>query len=975
MDVDDPNEKKPMESVTEKLDELAKPKREHKPLERTYREKALLEKTLEEARIEPPPRQVTLLKKGIPKPKKQDSGGKPRLNPLAKEFRPGQASMIQCNMVVFLPSELEVKNNNLTAMEGDMVEMGEIAEILKESLNSGLNGGGPSVVILKDEDGNGTENRAASVIFEKLTSKMTKHIKPLYISGCVDGMPITRLLVDNGSAANLMPRSTMIKLGKTDQDLVSSTATLTDFTGQETSCQGILIMNLTIGSKTLTTPFFVVNSRSSFNILLGRDWIHACLAVPSTLHQCLIFWNQEDVEVVWADRRPFHASTNHAEARLYDEDVGLMKVAGLDRFGRHKIVPVSAHKSVEEVKAFYQELIGPMITESSRPITASTKRSFKCLNKNDDEVINEDLDLVEDLDEIRLEDLEAAPAKLDDLKADVQDPLEEVNLGDSENPWPVYISQLLPEDVKRKLIQLLMEFKSCFAWNYDELPGLSRDLVEHKLPIQAGFRPFKQPPRRMSNEVYLQVKEEIERLFNAGFIRTARYVTWLSNVVPVLKKNGKIRVCVDFRNLNLASPKDEYPTPVADLCPGALGTFEWVVMPFGLKNVGASFQRAMNAYFHYFIGRFMEIYVDDIVVKSQSYDEHLEHLRSSFLRMQQFDLKVNPLKCAFGVSAGKFLGFLVHNRGIEVDKNKAKAVMEAKPPTTKKELQKLLGSFNFLRRFISNMAGKVQVFSQLLKLKDQDTFVWEASHQKAFDEIKGYLAKAPVLMPPIKNKPLKLYISAAENSIGCLLAQDNEQGKEQAVYYLSRLLTSCERRYTPIEKFCLALYFATIKLRHYMLPVVVYIMSQTDLIKYLLSRPIMRGRIGKWSLALMEFNFRYIPQKAVMGQALADFLADHPCVDIGEESDIGLSALEVSFTPWTLLFDGSKTQMVSGCGVIIISPQGLRTELSFQFDFPCTNNQAEYEAVIIGLEILRDLEAKEVRVIGDSNLVINHLAV
>ncbi|XP_058198420.1 uncharacterized protein LOC131313941 [Rhododendron vialii] len=229
-------------------------------------------------------------------------------------------------------------------------------------------------------------------------------------------------------------------------------------------------------------------------------------------------------------------------------------------------------------------------------------------------------------------------------------------------------------------------------------------------------------------------------------------------------------------------------------------------------------------------------------------------------------------------------------------------------------------------------------------------------------------------MPPIKNKPLKLYISTAEGSIGCLLAQDNEQGKEQAVYYLSRLLTPCERRYTPIEKLCLALYFATIKLRHYMLPVVVYIMSQIDLIKYLLSRPIMRGRIGKWSWALMEFNFQYVPQKAVKGQALADFLCDRPCMDIGKESNTGLSAFEISLIPWTLLFDGSKTQMVSGCGTIIISPQGLRTELSFQFDFPCTNNQAEYEAVVIGLEILRDLEAREVKVIGDSNLVINHLA-
>ncbi|XP_058208221.1 uncharacterized protein LOC131321234 [Rhododendron vialii] len=151
-------------------------------------------------------------------------------------------------------------------------------------------------------------------------------------------------------------------------------------------------------------------------------------------------------------------------------------------------------------------------------------------------------------------------------------------------------------------------------------------------------------------------------------------------------------------------------------------------------------------------------------------------------------------------------------------------------------------------------------------------------------------------------------------------------------------------------------------------------MSKIELVKYLFSRPIMRGRIGKWSLALMEFSFQYIPQKVVKGQALADFLADHPRVDIDDGPEQGLNALEISLTPWTLLFDGSRTQEVSGCGVIIISPQGLRTELSFQFDFPCTNNLAEYEAVVIGLEILKDLEAREVQVIGDSNLVINHLA-
>lgn len=179
--------------------------------------------------------------------------------------------------------------------------------------------------------------KSEKAIFEKPTPKASNHIKPLYISGCLDGVPVNRLLVDNGSAANLIPKSMMSNLGKTDQDLIASNASLTDFTRGVTTCQGILIMKLTVGTKTLTTPFFVVNSHAFYIVLLGRDWIHACMAVPSTLHQCLIFWNQDD-EVVWADCRPFLATANHAEAKLYDPDVGPMRVAGLDKYGHHRVI-------------------------------------------------------------------------------------------------------------------------------------------------------------------------------------------------------------------------------------------------------------------------------------------------------------------------------------------------------------------------------------------------------------------------------------------------------------------------------------------------------------------------------------------------------------------------------------------------------------------------------------------------------------
>ncbi|CAN6698561.1 unnamed protein product [Malus baccata var. baccata] len=293
---------------------------------------------------------------------------------------------------------------------------------------------------------------------------------------------------------------------------------------------------------------------------------------------------------------------------------------------------------------------------------------------------------------------------------------------------------------------------------------------------------------------------------------------------------------------------------------------------------------------------------------------------------------MNPKKCAFGVRTGNFLGFLVHQRGVEVDKNKSRAILESLPPTNKIQLQRLLGKINFLRRFIANLAGKIQPLTPLLRLKDRENFEWGPTHQQAFDSIKTYLTSPPVLVPPQRGKPLKLYISASGKSIGSLLAQNNEGGKEQAVYYLSRILTEVETRYSPVERLCLALYFTAIKLRHYMLPCHVHIIAKTDVIKYMLSKPMLAGRIGKWILALSEFSFQYVPQRAVKGQKAA------------------------------------------GAGIVIINPHGVYHYYSFLLDYQeNTNNRAEYEALIIGLEILMDLGATEVEIFGDSELVINQL--
>jgi hypothetical protein len=157
-------------------------------------------------------------------------------------------------------------------------------------------------------------------------------------------------------------------------------------------------------------------------------------------------------------------------------------------------------------------------------------------------------------------------------------------------------------------------------------------------------------------------------------------------------------------------------------CPGFVGLFEWVVMTFGLKNVGATYQMAMNLIFHNLLGIVIEVYIDDIVVKSDGLESHLADLHLAFQRMCCFGLKMNPLKCAFGVSAGKFLGFIIHKNGIEIDPKKIEAIKNVQTPTCKRDVKKIIGKVNFLRRFIANLSSKLIPFTPIVRLKNEVEF-------------------------------------------------------------------------------------------------------------------------------------------------------------------------------------------------------------------------------------------------------------
>jgi ribonuclease HI len=265
-------------------------------------------------------------------------------------------------------------------------------------------------------------------------------------------------------------------------------------------------------------------------------------------------------------------------------------------------------------------------------------------------------------------------------------------------------------------------------------------------------------------------------------------------------------------------------------------------------------------------------------------------------------------------------------------------------------------------------------------------FKWDEQCQNAFDSIKKYLLNPPVLAAAIKGRPLILYIAAQPSSVGALLAQHNDEGKEAACYYLSRTMVGAEQNYSPIEKLCLALVFALKKMRHYVLEHQIELIARADPVKYVLNKPALMGRLGKWAMSLMEFDITYVPQKAIKGQALADFLAAHPVPDdsplVVELPDEEVFSVEVE-PPWELYFDGASrietdpdgaSTRRAGAGIVFKTPQGGTIYHSFSLlKEECSNNEAEYEALLFGLLLALSMDIRDLRAYGDSQLIVRQV--
>ncbi|KAG7538977.1 Integrase catalytic core [Arabidopsis suecica] len=568
----------------------------------------------------------------------------------------------------------------------------------------------------------------------------------------------------------------------------------------------------------------------------------------------------------------------------------------------------------------------------------------------------------------------------------------EVVLEEDKPDRKVRIGVTLTSEIKEDLIELLRKNKTSFAWSAADMPGIDPSIICHKLNVDPSFKPVKQKRRKLGVERAKAVNDEVDKLLKIGSIREVQYPEWVANTVVVKKKNGKDRVCIDFTDLNKACPKDSFPLPHIDRLVESTagnelltfmdafsgynqimmdpedqektsfvtdrGTYCYKVMPFGLKNAGATYQRLVNKMFHEHLGKTMEVYIDDMLVKSLKKEDHIKHLEECFEILNRYQMKLNPAKCTFGVPSGEFLGYIVTKRGIEANPNQINAFLNMPSPKNFKEVQRLTGRIAALNRFISRSTDKSLPFYQILK--GNKGFLWDEKCEEAFGQLKAYLTTPPVLSKPEVDEKLYLYVSVSKHAVSGVLVRE-DRGEQKPIYYISKSMTDPETRYTMMEKLALAVVTSARKLRPYFQSHPIEVLTNQPL-RTILHSPNQSGRLAKWAVELSEYDIEYKSRVSMKAQVLADFLTELPVLGIPEQPEN---------QTWKLYVDGSSSKQGSGVGIKLESPTSEILEQSFRLLFNASNNEAEYEALIAGLRLAQGVGAEEVVAYCDSQLVVN----
>lgn len=417
-------------------------------------------------------------------------------------------------------------------------------------------------------------------------------------------------------------------------------------------------------------------------------------------------------------------------------------------------------------------------------------------------------------------------------------------------------------------------------------------VVEHKietksLPIKSRYYP-------VSPVIQKEIDKELNKMLELGIIEESNS-PWSSPVVMIRKKSGDYRMCIDFRKLNSVTVKDSYPLPyishtldklknarylssldiksaywqiplaqdsklyTAFTVPGR-GLFHFNRLPFGLHNGPATFQRAMDRIIRHDLEPNAFVYLDDVVIVTDTFEKHLAILEKVLQRLQEAGFTLNREKCKFCVQELKYLGYIVNGKGLSVDPEKVSAILDIPIPQTVKEVRRIIGMASWYRRFIPNFSALLAPLNALLKKNAK--IVWTSECDNTLRELKERLSTAPVLNCPDYEHDFPFFVQtdASNYGLGAVLTQTTDTG-EQVICYLSRSLSRAERSYSATEKECLAVLWAVEKLRPYLEGLPFTVVTDHHSLQWLHNLKDPSGRLARWSIRLQQYDFNIIHRK------------------------------------------------------------------------------------------------------------------
>ena len=442
----------------------------------------------------------------------------------------------------------------------------------------------------------------------------------------------------------------------------------------------------------------------------------------------------------------------------------------------------------------------------------------------------------------------------------------------------------------------MKEFKGVFPEKLDAVPP-ERE-VEFSIDLVPGTAPISKSPYRMAPVELQELKTQLQDLVDSGFIRPSSS-PWGSPVLFVKKKDGSMRMCIDYRGLNQVTVKNKYPLPrieelfdqlegskvyskldlrqgyyqvrvrEEDIPKTALnsryGHYEFTVMPFGLTNAPAVFMDLMHRVFRPYLDQFVVVFIDDILVYSKSEEEHEEHLRIVQETLQQHKLYAKFSKCEFWLDKVAFLGHIISSNGAEVDPSKIESIVNWKRPESVPEIRSFLGLAGYYRRFVKDYSKIAGPLSSMTGKNAK--FVWSDKCEKSFEELKRRLTTAPVLVLPEGTEDFVVFTDASKDGLGCVLMQ-----REKVIAYASRKLKPYERNYPTHDLELAAIVFALGKWRHYLYGPKFTVLTDHKSLKYVFTQKELNMRQRRWMEFLGDYSceIRYHPGKAnVVADALS----------------------------------------------------------------------------------------------------------